>query len=196
MSTLRKEQALARREQLIDAALAVFAAKGVDGASVKDVSEAAHVTPGLLYHYFDGKEALVAVVLSERGFLPELRQLLDARSSLPAVEVLPEVMGAFDDLLATNADLMSIFFSATNANQAVRGALGEFVSTGQRLLAEYLQSRVEAGELRPHLTAVAASALFSTVAIGHKSGHRVDVGELVDLVLGGLVAVADRAPTS
>jgi AcrR family transcriptional regulator len=196
MATLRREQALARREQLIDAALGVFAAKGVDGASVKDIVQAAQVAPGLLYHYFEGKEALVGVVLRERGFLPELRQLLDARAGLPAVEVLPEVMGAFDELLAANADLMSIFFSASNANGAVRGALGEFVSTGQRLLAEYLQSRVEAGELRPHLSAVAASALFSTVAIGHKSGQRVDVGELVDLVLGGLVAVVDREPTS
>jgi TetR/AcrR family transcriptional regulator, cholesterol catabolism regulator len=45
----RQEQAQRRREQLIEAALAVFALKGVDGSSIKDIARAAAVTPGLLY---------------------------------------------------------------------------------------------------------------------------------------------------
>jgi AcrR family transcriptional regulator len=65
----RREQAEWRRERLLDAALEVFVSKGIDRATVKDIAQAAGVTPGLLYHYFDGKETLLATLLEERSFL-------------------------------------------------------------------------------------------------------------------------------
>lgn len=179
----RQEQAQRRREQLIEAALTVFARKGVDGTSIKDIAQAAAVTPGLLYHYFDSKEDLVAAVLEERGFLPELRALLSEHADQPATEVLPRLIRAFDETLAANTDLVSLFFSASHADAALR----DFVATGQGLLQSYLQSRAAAGELRPELIATAADALFAAVAIGHKIGRRVDTDELGQLVLNGLV---------
>ncbi len=179
----RQEQAQRRREQLIEAALVVFARKGVDGASVKDIAAAAAVTPGLLYHYFDSKEDLVAAVLQERGFLPQLRALLSEHSDQPAAAVLPRLLRAFDETLAANADLVSVFFSvASHADAALR----DFVATGNDVLQSYLESRAEAGELRPELIGAAAGALFAAVAIGHKTGRRVNVDELVELVLNGL----------
>ncbi|MGZ4582944.1 MAG: TetR/AcrR family transcriptional regulator [Mycobacterium sp.] len=178
----RREQAQRRRNELIGAALRVFAQKGVDGASIKDVARAAGVTPGLLYHYFASKEDLVAAVLAERGFMSQLHTVLGEHADQPATVVLPRLMRAFDETLAANADLMSLFFSASHADAALRN----FVAAGQRLLQSYLNSRAEAGELRPELIDAAAGTLFAAVAIGHKTGHRVDVDELVELVLNGL----------
>jgi AcrR family transcriptional regulator len=43
----RRRQAQERREQLIDTALEVFAAKGLENATVKDLSEAAGIGAGL-----------------------------------------------------------------------------------------------------------------------------------------------------
>lgn len=179
MARTRKEQAEWRRERLLDAALRTFARKGVDGASVKDVAEAAGVTPGLLYRYFESKEVLVETLLAERGFLPRLRELLAAdHHERPATEVLAELLGAFDRLLADNADLVAVFFSATQA----RAALAELVGEGRRLIAGFLTARVAAGELRPHDTATAATTLFAAVAIGRRTGSPVDVARLVDLL--------------
>jgi len=178
----RHEQAQRRREQLIDAALTVFAAKGVDGASVKDIAEAASVTPGLLYHYFNSKETLVGAVLDERGFIPQLRSLLNERADQSAAVVLPQLVRAFDETLSANADLVSIFFSASHAGTALR----DFVTTGQSLMGSYLKSRAETDQLRPELIGVAAGALFATVAIGHKTGARVNTDDLVELLLKGL----------
>jgi AcrR family transcriptional regulator len=140
------------------------------------------VTPGLLYHYFDSKEDLVAAVLEERGFLPQLRALLIENADQPAAVVLPQLIRAFDETLAVNADLVSVFFSAGHAVAAMR----DFVATGQGVLQSYLESRADAGELRPELIEAAAGALFATVAIGHKTGRRVDVDQLAALVLNGL----------
>jgi AcrR family transcriptional regulator len=179
----RQEQAQRRREQLLDAALTVFARKGVEGASVKDITAAAGVTPGLLYHYFDSKEDLAAAVLEERGFSAQLRALLMEHADQPATEVLPQLIRAFDETLAANSDVVLVFFSAVSHADA---SLREFVATGQDVLQSYLKSRADAGELRPELIEAAASALFAAVAIGHKTGRRVNVDELVALVLNGL----------
>jgi TetR/AcrR family transcriptional regulator, cholesterol catabolism regulator len=178
----RQEQAQRRREQLIEAALVVFARKGVDGASVKDIAQAADVTPGLVYHYFDSKEDLVAAVLEERGFLPQLRALLIEHADQPASAVLPRLIRAFDETLAANADVVSVFFSASHGD----AALHDLGATGNDVLQSYLASRAKAGELRPELIGAAAGALFAAVAIGHKTRNRVNVDELVELVLNGL----------
>ncbi|MGP3911500.1 TetR/AcrR family transcriptional regulator [Nonomuraea sp. NBC_00507] len=179
MARTRKEQAEWRREQLLDAALTVFAGKGVDGASVKDLAAAAGVTPGLLYRYFDSKEALVQALLAERGFLPQLRELLTAdHGTRPARQVLTELLEAFDHLLAGNADLMAVFFSATQA----RAELAELMTEGQRLIGDFLAARVAAGELRPHDVATAAKTLLATVAVNRRTGTPVDVERLVELL--------------
>lgn len=43
---------------IVEAALAVFAAKGFDGAGIRQIAQAAGVPQPLLNHHFGGKEAL------------------------------------------------------------------------------------------------------------------------------------------
>ncbi|MGR6920063.1 TetR/AcrR family transcriptional regulator [[Actinomadura] parvosata] len=179
MSRTRSEQAVWRREQLLDAALRVFADKGVDGATVKDVAQAAEVTPGLLYRYFDSKEAMVETLLAERGLLPRLRELRSQVSDgRPAVVVLTELLAEFDRMLADNAELMAVFFSAAQA----RAPLATLAGEGQRLIGDFLLERVAAGELRPHDTATAARTLFAAVAVNRRLGTPIDVAALVGLL--------------
>ena len=191
--TGRRAKARWRRERLLDAALATFVDKGIDGATVKDITAAAGVTQGLLYHYFDDKDALVQAILEERGFLPELRRLLADPPGRPAAVVLPELVAGFRRLLADHAELVTLFFAAGRANPAVRAGLQALVAEGQQLLADYLATRVAASELRPHHTRTAAQLLLSTVALGQVTGTEVDPAALVDLVLHGVTAPDEHA---
>lgn len=59
--------AAARREQLLAAALGVFAGRGLDGASMNDVADAAGVTKPVLYQHFASKRALYQALLEEVG---------------------------------------------------------------------------------------------------------------------------------
>jgi AcrR family transcriptional regulator len=189
--TGRRAKAQWRRERLLDAALATFVDKGIDGATVKDITAAAGVTQGLLYHYFDDKDALVQAILEERGFLPELRRLLADPPGRPAAVVLPALAAGFRRLLAEHAELVTLFFAAARANPAVRADLQAFVTEGQQLLADYLAARVAAGELRPHDTRTAAQLLLSTLAIGQVTGADTDPAAVVELLLHGLTAPAE-----
>jgi AcrR family transcriptional regulator len=189
--TGRRAKAQWRRERLLDAALATFVDKGIDGATVKDITAAAGVTQGLLYHYFDDKDALVQAILAERGFLPELRRLLAGAADRPAATVLPELAAGFRRLLAEHAELVGLFFAAGRANPAVRAGLHAFVAQGQQLLADYLAARVAAGELRPHDARTAAQLLLSTVALGQVTGTDTDPAAVVEVLLHGLTAPAE-----
>ena len=72
----------ATRERLIDAALTVFAEKGVGGASVEEICDAAGFTRGAFYSNFTGKEDL-SIACLEHQVDQNMAALTDALSRLP-----------------------------------------------------------------------------------------------------------------
>lgn len=59
--------ATARREQILDVALEVFARAGFHGASMNDVADAVGVTKPVLYQHFDSKRDLYQALIDEVG---------------------------------------------------------------------------------------------------------------------------------
>jgi AcrR family transcriptional regulator len=59
--------ASARREQLLDVALEVFAHQGYHGTSMNDVADAAGVTKPVLYQHFESKRELYLALLEAVG---------------------------------------------------------------------------------------------------------------------------------
>src|SRR6476659_1969435 len=59
--------ATARREQILDVALPVFASAGSHGASMNDIAEAVGVTKPVLYQHFDSKRDLYQALIDEVG---------------------------------------------------------------------------------------------------------------------------------
>lgn len=55
-----------RRQQLVDAAIRCFEEKGFHGASMAQISEAAGMSVGHIYHYFPAKEALIAAIVETK----------------------------------------------------------------------------------------------------------------------------------
>jgi AcrR family transcriptional regulator len=54
-----------KRRQILGAAVRVFARKGFHASRVGDIAEEAGVAHGLLYHYFDSKDAVLEAVFHE-----------------------------------------------------------------------------------------------------------------------------------
>lgn len=54
------------RDAILDAALALFAEHGYDGASVRAIASRAGVDPALIRHFFGDKEGLFTVALADR----------------------------------------------------------------------------------------------------------------------------------
>jgi len=64
-----------KRELILDAAREVFAAEGLEGASLRAIATRAGYTPAALYFHFDSKEAIYAEVL--RDSLASLGRTVD-----------------------------------------------------------------------------------------------------------------------
>jgi TetR/AcrR family transcriptional regulator len=67
------------RENIITSAIPLFAAKGLNGVSVRELARAAGVNLSMISYYFGGKEGLYAAVLTEQfavlGKLEEIEQM-------------------------------------------------------------------------------------------------------------------------
>jgi len=63
--TTRSVSQEARRQQILDAAIRTFAQKGYHATRVADIAEEAGVAYGLVYHYFESKEAVLDAVFRQ-----------------------------------------------------------------------------------------------------------------------------------
>jgi len=54
------------REQLLDAALGLFAERGIAGTTVADIATKAGVTPAMVHYYFTNRDRLLDAIVKER----------------------------------------------------------------------------------------------------------------------------------
>ncbi len=73
------------RSNILAQALALFAARGYEGAGVQEIVDAAGITKPTLYHYFGSKEGLLTELFVEffEPFLKELRKAASYERDLP-----------------------------------------------------------------------------------------------------------------
>lgn len=78
----------ARRAAILDEAFTVFAAQGYHALSMRDLARALGATTGVLYHWFDGKQALFEAML-ERQVARQVAVALDEIAEMDPSERLP-----------------------------------------------------------------------------------------------------------
>jgi len=62
--TTKKEQQAYRRQQILMVSLELFVRRGFYGTSTRDISKAAGISSGLMFHYFDSKEHVYEELIS------------------------------------------------------------------------------------------------------------------------------------
>jgi len=183
----RKDLHEGRRNQMIDAALALFAEKGYENATMKDLAEACGVAAGLVYHYFDSKEDLLLAVLDKHGFAAEMERVLLPAFDRPASEVLLEVVHSYYDLLVERESFMRMIIRESMTNPQLEQRWTTMCNTGVQTLARYLAARVAVGELRPHDTEISARMLTHPVVVLRLTGGSpAQLSSIVDCLLEGI----------
>ncbi|MEH2201511.1 TetR/AcrR family transcriptional regulator [Nostoc sp.] len=163
----RQQQAVVRREHLVDTALALFSEQGYDATSIKQIAARAGVAVGLLYHYFPSKSEVMRAVWERHSFLPELRALLLVEHGEAAARVLQEVAESFSAMLDRKEALFRLMVRESQSNPEVADCLHAIVEEGITALGAYLERRIQVGELRPHDTTLTARMILGTVLTTH-----------------------------
>lgn len=131
------------RQQLLDAALNLFAEHGVAGTTIADIAARAGVTPAMVHYYFSNRDRLLDAVVQER-----LREIVTGVWSpvVETTEVVPMLRGLVQRILA-----------ATEVNPWLPSLwLREVVSEGGRLRERLM--RILPFEYVRHLIAAVAGA--------------------------------------
>ena len=163
--TARQRQAAARREQILQTALKLFAAQGFDATSTRQIAREVGIAEGLIFHYFPTKASLLAAILEDRveerrAFRRELRPLLEDGAGKPVSEVLHAVASGWFATLRRDEETVVVLFTAAQTNPEVWQAWQRLIREGTELLTAYLASRVDAGELRKDLPLETAGTMF------------------------------------
>src|SRR5215208_680067 len=145
--TARQRQAAARREQILQTALKLFAAQGFDATSTRQIARKVGIAEGLIFHYFPTKASLLAA-------------LLEDAAGKPVSEVLRSVASGWLATLRRDEEIVVVLFTAAQVNPEVRAAWQGLIREGTELFTGYLASRVEASELREDLPLETAATMF------------------------------------
>ncbi|MEO8656673.1 MAG: TetR family transcriptional regulator, partial [Ramlibacter sp.] len=125
MARRTKEDALATRNALLDAAERLFQQQGVSGTSLQHIAAAAGASRGAVYWHFKDKADLFNAMM-ERVTLPMENALNEARSNAPA-DPLPQLRSALLAALhrtATDPQTRRVFEVATQKVEYVE-AMGK-----------------------------------------------------------------------
>ena len=173
MARRTKEEAQQTRNALLDAAEAVFDARGVSGASLQEVAETAGVTRGAVYWHFRDKADLFNAMM-DRAILPFERHWLVA-SPDDAADPLQRLRDVLFDILrqtAGDARLQRVLAISTQKVEYV----GELDAIRQRHLRVCVQAlqRFEAllrlagaaGQLAPGVAPKAAARALHALVDG------------------------------
>jgi AcrR family transcriptional regulator len=163
--TRRIEQ---RRQQIIEAAARVFARKGYERATTREIAQEADVSEGTIYNYFSSKQQLLlelADLVQEEfsAIVPEPQTVVDMRSAV--VQAVERVLA----VIAENAVVIRGLLTAMWDRGY--GFHGYLLPGAQKLTAhveEFLQARVAAGAMRPcdvHLVARMILGMVIYVAV-------------------------------
>ena len=95
------------RDRLIDAAFAVVARDGFDGASVKNIAAEAGITPGLLHYHFPSREAVLEAAL-RRALDDYLDRSRRRRESTPPEEQIDAFLADARAAVETDRDFFRV----------------------------------------------------------------------------------------
>lgn len=154
-----------REERILEAAAAVFARKGFHGATIREIAELADVADGTIYNYFaDKRDLLVAitrhVIAESTGDALAEFQYQDDQSFLKSL-LLDRLDFAWRNFDFTRALLSQVWTDRVFKHKY----LGEVIAPLLRLMEGYLESRIEAGTLRPVNTGIVVQAIAGSFLI-------------------------------
>jgi AcrR family transcriptional regulator len=141
-----------RRQQIIDGALHVFASKGFETATTKDIALAAGIkSPGLIYHYFRDKADLFRHVIEQRIPVIDLFNNAETIYALPPREALTMfargLLGAMDS--SQTVAMMRLIVGESIRHPAVAEMLNRLgPGRGFAFLRGYMERQMEIGALR------------------------------------------------
>lgn len=137
------------REEILQAAIEVFTAKGVFDSTIADIARAVGMQRASIYHHFDDKDAiLIAIVMPTYGRLIDLVQELDTLTDRGELKLHHFLEVEVREALAFPRPWRAAYFAVTDQDpvrRAVDAAAAQLVEAWVR----WIEAAMEDGSLTP-----------------------------------------------
>ena len=148
-NTRRERRVAARRAQILEAAASLFAEKGFHRTTTKDIAEAADVSEGTLYNYFDNKEDMLIGIMSFLGENQHMGASLIRSLPMNARDFLCATLNGQREFIDRNGAMLQSVLSEILVDPELRQQYyQELVLPNFELLEAHLQARRDLGQVR------------------------------------------------
>lgn len=144
----------------------VFAEKGFSRATNRDVAREAGITTGLIYYYFDNKEALLQAILEERSPVQIMAQITPEMLEQPPDVFLPLLIQRVLSIVENEQFLgvVRVMLPEILHRPEIVTPLNGFAQRLLGFIGGYLQRQIARGNLRADLNLdIAIHALIGSV---------------------------------
>jgi AcrR family transcriptional regulator len=153
----------AKRRQILDAAVRVFARKGFHASRVGDIAEEAGVAHGLLYHYFTSKDQVLEAVFHENWSVLLARIARVEESDEPAADQLRHIAAIVLRTWLHLPDVVTVVIREFGRSRELSDRIGELaqpIDAIQRVI----ERGIERGEFRKDVDPrVAATVVYGSI---------------------------------
>jgi AcrR family transcriptional regulator len=155
-----------RRNQILQVATELFASKGYDGATTREIARRARVNEAIIFRHFPTKEELYWAVIEAKvqsaGAKEFMRDILNAGKSLrETFSELAETILRRREKDQTLSRLL--FFSALENHRLSHRFFQSYVADYYELLGDFIQQRIDEGQFRDVNAQLAARGFLGMV---------------------------------
>lgn len=156
----------ARRDQILEAAVRLWLRGGFDATSVAAIAREAGLGKGTLYLYFPTKDAILEEAVRRYSLLSAVGELTHLLEAAAPEEAIPRMVCGLWTRLRERSPIIGLVLREVPLRpENARTFIEKVVLPTNRLLADYLDSGVASGALRPLNTFVAARALVGMLVM-------------------------------
>ena len=140
-----------RKQQILDVAAKLFARKGYQGTTTREIALRARVNEAILFRHYPSKEELYWAVIEDRCTRSRRRETLQATLDLHASDY--EIFRVIaEDILRRNKDdkdrTRLLLFSGLENHRLAHRFFKTYVADYYRILAAHIERRIEQGVFR------------------------------------------------
>ncbi|MCE2697738.1 MAG: TetR/AcrR family transcriptional regulator [Nostocales cyanobacterium LE14-WE4] len=153
------------RTRILQAAQRLFAAKGFEGTTTRDLAQTAGVAEGTLFRHFANKKAILVEVATS-GWVDILTDLLTELSEMGSYKAIAQVMRRRMWNLQKNADTMRVCFMEVQFHPDLRDRIQTEVIDKMTAVAEaFFQTAIDKGIYRQMDAKLGAKVFLGLFAI-------------------------------
>ncbi|GCL47675.1 transcriptional regulator [Microcystis aeruginosa NIES-3806] len=161
------------RSRILQAALRLFAAKGYEGTTTKDLAGKANVAEGTLFRYFPNKKAIL-IEVATRGWVDILTDLLTELSEMGSYKAVAQVMRRRVLRMRENSDLLRVCFIEAQFHPELKERIQSEVIAKMTDVAEaFFQTAIDRGIYRPMNPKIVAQVFLGMFAIAGFSSETI-----------------------